>query len=150
MTEDGKAEEAPWFDEVAESYLFRSLNPKERALLLRVGDDLHVEAGDVILRQGEEGNAFFFILDGRVKVSTSQGTDVVPLAELGKGSLLGEVAVLTGGERTATAVALTDIRLVRFPSRAIHAVLNNNPKIKNLIEKVVARRAEDTIEKTLQ
>ena len=151
MTDDSRtAGDAAWYQAVADSYLFRSLDAQERALLLRVGAEIAVDAGEVILHQGEECDAFFFILDGTVKVSTSKGTDVIPLAELERGSLLGEVATLTGGTRTATAVALTQTRLVRFPAKAIHAVLENNPKIKKLIEKVVARRAEDTIEKTLQ
>jgi len=151
MTDDGSSGvDAAWFADVADSYLFRTLDARERALLLRVGEEIDAEAGDVILHQGEEGDAFFFILEGTVKISTSRGTEVIPLAELGHGSLLGEVSTLTGGPRTATAVALNDTRLVRFPSKAFKAVLEHNPKIKALVEKVVARRAEDTIEKTLQ
>jgi len=147
---DQTADREEWFSDAADSYLFRVLDEQERNLLLKVGGVIRLEPGDVILRQGEPGDAFFYILEGDVRVSTSRGTEVIPLAELGKGSLLGEVAALTGGERTATAVALTDARLVRFPAKAFQALLDRNPKIKKLVDTVVARRAEDTIEKTLK
>ncbi|NOZ86744.1 MAG: cyclic nucleotide-binding domain-containing protein [Deltaproteobacteria bacterium] len=135
---------------VRDSYLFKTLSDRERSLLLQTGEEVTIAEGDIILSQGEEGDCFFLVLDGKVRVSTNRGTDVVPLAELGRGALLGEVAVLNRGKRTATAVALTETRLVKFPRDSFLSLLDGNPKLKALIKKVVARRAEDTIEKTLK
>jgi hypothetical protein len=66
-----------------------------------------VKAGEPIVNQGEPGRELFLLLDGVVRVEV----DGERLAEYGPGSMHGERAVLEGGTRTSTIVAVTDCKL---------------------------------------
>jgi hypothetical protein len=66
-----------------------------------------VRAGEPIVNQGEPGRELFLLLDGVVRVEV----DGKRLAEYGPGSMHGERAVLEGGTRTSTIVAVTDCKL---------------------------------------
>src|SRR6516162_999353 len=66
-------------------------------------------AGDVVFREGEPGNAMYFIGSGQVEVRSEKTRQRV--ASLGAGSFFGEIALLLGGPRSATVRALTDTEL---------------------------------------
>jgi hypothetical protein len=66
-----------------------------------------IDAGQVLVRQGDQADALFLLLDGIVRVDI----DGEPIAELGPGSVMGERAVLEGGHRTATVVAVTTCKV---------------------------------------
>ena len=66
-----------------------------------------IEEGDALLKQGEEGNEIFLILDGIVSIDV----DGEVVAEAGPGAILGERAVLEGGIRTSTVIARTPLRV---------------------------------------
>jgi putative peptide zinc metalloprotease protein len=66
-------------------------------------------AGTVIMRQGERGDDVLLIRDGQLEAVREDPSGVRPLARLGPGTLIGEIAVLTGSPRTATVRALTDV-----------------------------------------
>jgi CRP-like cAMP-binding protein len=68
------------------------------------------QAGDVLMRQGERGTSFLIVLDGAVTVSRSDGSDSHTLGTAGRGSILGELALLTRGPRHATVTAASSVR----------------------------------------
>jgi Cyclic nucleotide-binding domain len=72
-------------------------------------------AGTVVTRQGEPGNELFLLLDGMLSVEI----DGDKVTEVGPGAVLGELAVLEGGKRTATLVATTPIRLAVATADAV-------------------------------
>ena len=81
-----------------------------RATIMRRGqaEDPQAQGGRRrSIEQGEEGDALFLLLDGVLRVEV----DGEPVAELGPGALLGERAVLEGGRRTATLVAVTPCKV---------------------------------------
>jgi CRP/FNR family transcriptional regulator, cyclic AMP receptor protein len=66
--------------------------------------------GTLIFSEGDPGHAFYVIVDGRVKVFvTSAGGDEVVLATVGPPEVLGSVAMLDGGARSASAEALDHV-----------------------------------------
>jgi CRP-like cAMP-binding protein len=69
----------------------------------------HYRAGEVILREGEPGDVFYLIRDGRVAITTAAGGVETLVEERGPGEYVGEIALLQRGPRTATARALTDL-----------------------------------------
>jgi hypothetical protein len=66
-----------------------------------------VKEGTALTRQGEEADALYLLLDGVVRVEV----DGAEVANLGPGALIGERAVLEGGRRTATLVAVTPCKV---------------------------------------
>jgi CRP-like cAMP-binding protein len=69
--------------------LFEGLSRKELVQLARVSEDLEVPSGKVLCKEGETGQEFFVIVDGKVEV-TRQGKRV---ATRGRGEFVGEIAL---------------------------------------------------------
>jgi hypothetical protein len=107
-------EDSPAIATQVESELERELS----ASIMRAGAELerrNYEQGQAIVQQGEEGRELFLLLDGIVDVEV----DGEEVAEIGPGALLGEMALLEGGKRTATLWATTPVRAVVVPPEAI-------------------------------
>lgn len=129
------------------SYLFKSLDPQGREKLLHGSRLVKFCRGDVLVREGEAGDAFFLIQSGDVQVTTHKGEEKVVLARLSPGAFFGEVSVLTDEPRTATVTALMDGEAVRFEKALVKEILGAYPRVADLLKKIVARRTEDTIRK---
>jgi CRP-like cAMP-binding protein len=132
---------------ICDSHLFKSLDDDGRRQLLDTATTVGFEADQVIVREGDPGEALYIIKSGTVTVNTTRDDQDVPLARLARGACFGEVALLSGRPRTATVVAAEDCTLLCFHRQAIEAVLNAYPKVRKLLETVVRGRARDTIEK---
>jgi CRP/FNR family transcriptional regulator, cyclic AMP receptor protein len=120
--------------------LFEDLSRKELVQLERVCEDLQVEPGKVLCREGQTGHEFFVIVDGTVQV-TRKGR---PVATLGSGDFVGEIALVTELPRTATVTAETPVRLFVLTGREFHAVLDQNPKVERKVLRTLARRLAKT------
>ena len=85
--------------------LFADLDQRELADIANSMHERRVSAGDVVLAQGA-GGAGFFVIDEGVADVTVDGDNV---ATVGPGDYFGEIALLTGSDRTATVTAQTDM-----------------------------------------
>ena len=83
-------------------------------------------AGDIVIRQGDEGDYFYAIVDGRCVVTreTPLNREGVKLAELGKGDTFGEEALISGAKRNATVSMLTDGVVMRLGKDDFNTLLN--------------------------
>jgi CRP/FNR family transcriptional regulator, cyclic AMP receptor protein len=133
--------------EIADSHLFKSLSTEGRERLWVGATTVEIEEGQIVVREGEPGEALFIVKSGQVRVHTVQAGGEVVLATLGRGACFGEVALLTKQPRTATVVAMENCRLLRFNRKEIEEVLDAYPKVKKLLQAIVVGRAKDTIEK---
>ena len=107
-------EDSPAFATAVESELERELS----ASIMRSDAKLQrrsLDAGETLVEQGDEGRELFLILDGIVDVEV----DGEEVAELGPGTLLGEMALLEGGKRTASVYATTQVRAVVIPPESV-------------------------------
>ena len=78
---------------------------------------LHLNAGEVLFRAGDRGDALYIVVHGRVEVLQAPQGPALPeraIAELGEGKAFGEMALLSGSPRTATVRAVTDADLLRI------------------------------------
>jgi CRP/FNR family transcriptional regulator, cyclic AMP receptor protein len=103
-------------------------------------------AGDVLFREGEAGEEMYVIQTGLVQVLKRVGTDERPLATLGRGEFLGEMAILNGKPRTATAVVLEDAKCLVIDARTLEAMITKNPEIALRLIKKLARRLDSADE----
>ena len=121
--------------------LFEGLSKKELAELARVTDDLKVEPGTVLCREGKVGHEFFVIVDGDAEV-TKGGKRI---ATRSGGDFVGEIALLTTATRTATVTATTPLRCFILTRGDFRHVLEENPGVQLKVMTTLAERlAADT------
>ncbi len=106
-----------WHSRAFEAPVLRGLDAQSRAELSAAGRLRNVEAGKVIYRDGEPGDAFFVVVSGSVSLSALRRGDErdsqVRLAR--RGDTFGEEATLPGGVRRATATAQEPTELAELP-----------------------------------
>lgn len=107
----------------AETNLFRGLSTEEVREIVRVCDQRTIEAGERLFGQGEMARALFMVQSGEFEVSASTdfGGDLV-LAHLGPGAVVGEMALLEGGSRSATVEALSECVVFELSHEAFNAL----------------------------
>src|SRR5437870_8076256 len=95
--------------------IFADLSHEELAKIARLLKEHKVRENDAIFAQGDPGDSLYIVLQGRVRIATSDnfGRERV-LAFYGPGEFFGDMAVLTGAPRSATATASTDLRLLQL------------------------------------
>ena len=125
-----------------DSQLLARIPPSNIDRISGLVERVEVGAGDTVIAQGEAGEHYYLIEDGRCEVLRMQSTGATPLrlAELGKGSTFGEEALLTDTPRNASVRMLTDGSLLRL-SREYFLELVSHP----LLQVVDHDRAEDLI-----
>ena len=99
------------------------------APLFAGGSEAAYAAGETIFTFGSAARRVYLILRGRVRISrlSPDGRELT-LAVIGPGEILGEVALLDGGERTAEAAAQTEVRLIGLTRAQFHAAIAAHPE----------------------
>ena len=108
-----------WMTRVLQSDAFIKLPPTDIQHLLQTLQSVPFNAGDTVIRQGDEGDYFYIISRGSCSVTrlaSGEGWDV-PLAELGKGDFFGEEALVSDATRNATVTMRTDGILMRLSKK---------------------------------
>ena len=121
---------------VAALPIFAKLEPRSLEAVASLAKVVQVPAGTVLLREGEAGESFYVIVRGTVRVERA-GRFVRSMSD---GGFLGEVALIEGSERTATATCATDCELLEFGSFEFGRVLAAFPDVRARVEAAVARR----------
>ena len=104
--------------------------------------------GTIIIREGEEGEYFYFISNGKVGVWIKKGLGKKFLKNLGPGEYFGEMALLAGGKRNATIIAEEDTNLFMLLREDFRNMLFENPSLtKIIINTSDTRKAEIIREK---
>lgn len=99
-----------------------------------------IPAGEVIFREGEDGDEMFIIQDGKVRISKTIGDKEHILAILGKGDFFGEMAIVTRIKRSATARTVAATHLLAFDRQGFRGMIEKNSKIAmNIIDKLCRR-----------
>ena len=115
-----------WMTMLLQSRAFHRVPPANlQAVFMRL-QRMNYSAGDVVIRQGEEGDFFYVIVSGRCSVSreTPLNREGIRLAELGIGETFGEEALISGAARNATVTMLTDGVLMRLAKDDFNTLLN--------------------------
>jgi len=110
--------------------LFRSMDDEERRALAAVMDLKQVRAGEVVFRQGEDGDSLLCVVEGRLEtlVKDIAGQEIV-IATVGTGDAVGEMSMLDGRPRSATVRCTEDARLLVLARDHLLAVLPRSPHL---------------------
>lgn len=116
--------------------LFARLNRGELDRVAQLADDVDVPSGRVLMREGDSGAEMFVIAEGRARVERN-GQEI---ADLGPGDWLGEMALVSEGERTATATTTEPTHLLVVAHREFHALMDEMPSVRSAVFDCVADR----------
>lgn len=133
------------------SKLFGALDGPGRRRLMSAAERVRFGAGDVILREGDESDAMFVVLQGELRVSAQRlGGDPADIGPLGPGAVFGEIGVLTGEPRTATITAVTEAWVMRLGSDPVREVMNDYPGITGDLMRLGLQRSEATLAEVMR
>lgn len=131
--------EHPRLAQIRQIGLFATLRPKE----LRVIDSLLYERrylkGEIVFDEGEEGQALYVVLSGRVLICRPADPAVEIIAEIPAGSLFGELALLGGAPRNAQARAADDSVLAALSRTDFERLVETHAAIASKVAMQLAR-----------
>ena len=116
--------------------LFAGVSAADLEELGGIADEIDVRAGTVLTHEGAHEGFFFVIVSGTVRVER----DGKLISTLGPGDFVGEIALLDGGRRTATATAETACQLLSMTYQMFHELLDASPSIRTAILETVGQR----------
>lgn len=121
--------------------IFSELSDQDIASLARLTNRRKCAKDSVVFFENEEGDFFFTILEGRIKVTIlgDDGREVI-LSLLGPGDFFGEMALLDQEPRSATAIAVEDTELLSLHRTDFQSVLADNRSITTGLIKVLTGR----------
>jgi signal transduction histidine kinase len=123
--------------------LLRILASLDRNVLNQLITEHAYRPGEIICREGENGDSLFLIRAGRVAVLKGSFESPTILALRGPGEIIGEMAMLENQPRSATNVAVESTRLLRISRDNFQALVNSNPQIGMSIMKTLSSRLRD-------
>lgn len=129
---------------VEASHLFKSLDPGARRDLLQLARVVTFAPGELV--SGEQDDAFCLVLEGSGAVLAASAGGAVEVTRLERGAFFGEVRVLGTGRPTSLA-ALSDVTVISFPAPVIAAMCERFPKVRKLLEVVLAARERSAAQK---
>jgi voltage-gated potassium channel len=123
------------FAMVARVPLFAKLDPTSIAQLTGLLTARKVAGGTVIVSKGDDAEEMFFIVSGRVEVELPNNPVI-----LGEGDYFGEIALITGGTRTATVRAVGACELLQLDRHDFRHLAERNPHIGEAVHRVASLR----------
>jgi CRP-like cAMP-binding protein len=123
---------------LADVPLFSGLSNRHLRRIAAVAEDRRYPVGRPIVQQGARGDPFFVIVDGEAKVTMGRSSRAA--VRLRAGDFFGELAVLDGGPRTASVVAVMPVSTLRIMRSDLREILRQEPDVAlKLLEEVAGR-----------
>jgi uncharacterized membrane protein len=133
---------------LAEVPFFQFLDDQEREELSKQLDVVEFQAGQTIFSYGDPGDSLYVIRRGEVEIFFKDDTGARILLETGNhGSLFGELSLLDGGPRTATAVVTSDMEALRLDRADLDTFLRKHPAAALDLLAAMGRRLRFSAEK---
>lgn len=120
--------------------LFSGLDAEIKASIAESMEPVTFASGEPIIHQGAEGDSMFFIYLGTVRIVLEKEGAAQELAQLQPGQFFGEMALLTGEARSATANAVGDVEAFVLHKDRFRDILLDHPEVAEQISEVMSRR----------
>ncbi|HUP93114.1 MAG TPA: cyclic nucleotide-binding domain-containing protein, partial [Solimonas sp.] len=122
----GSEADDDWMSKLLQMRTFQMVPPSNlQAMFMRM-QEIKVEPGQVIVKQGEDGDFFYIIMAGKFLVTREQpNSKPVKLAELETGSVFGEEALISDAKRNASVTAMQRGSLMRLSKDDFRKLLND-------------------------
>lgn len=128
--------------------LLSAFNESILIQLLNVLELKSMQAGDLIIEEGEESGGVFWVCSGTVDISRrNQNKETTHLALLGSGALVGEMGLITRSPRVATVTATEAVQVLVLPAKAYAMMDESREIVHNALSHLVGRRMLQNITK---
>jgi CRP-like cAMP-binding protein len=122
--------------------LFAAVDGEALAAIAKVTSEAQVAAGEALVSEGDHGDALFVVVSGRARLMRGERV----LGEVGERAVIGEVALLDPGPRTASVTALTDLEVLRVGRDDFVEILAAYPEVATAVIRMLARRMRQALE----
>ena len=129
----------------AQSKLFGLLDEAGQLRLMAVALAEKHAAGGVVMKQGDPGDAFFVVTEGKLEVLVEEDGKTRSIATLERGAFFGEIAALLGEPRSATVKAQTPVALMRFEMPKVKGIISEYPAVRQVLVRLALKRGEDNL-----
>jgi CRP-like cAMP-binding protein len=119
--------------------MFSACTTKELGLIAQLVDEVEVPKGAVLTKEGTTGREAFVVADGTAKIAINGRR----IATTGPGGIIGEMALLDQGPRSATATAETPMKLYVLDARSFTTLLDQVPPVARKVLRTLAQRLRD-------
>ena len=102
------------------------------------------ERDEIIFSEHEPGDTFYVIQSGRVKLLKDAGEFERTIDILSPPEMFGEMAILEGSPRSATAIAMDEVKLLEFNTQNFEILMTGNPQIGLNLLRIFAKRIYDS------
>ena len=127
--------------DIAELELFADCTKEELRQIRSLTTYLQIPKDRVLMREGTRAQEFIIINSGTARVLRETDEGVTTVAEIGSGEILGEMALLTGSPRNATAVAATDLGVLVSSASEFRSILRIAPTVADRVFQTSMERA---------
>ncbi|MBT5267431.1 MAG: cyclic nucleotide-binding domain-containing protein [Rhodospirillaceae bacterium] len=124
--------------------LFAKIDPSKLKLLAFTSERLNYADDQILFHQGDTGDAAYIIINGFASVLIDTPGGQVEVAQLGKGDVVGEIAILCDVPRTATVQAKESLVTLKISKDTFFKLVNDVPQIAVEIMRELASRLEST------
>lgn len=109
------------------------------------GMEKKLNPNEVLFEEGDKGDVMYLIREGKIKITKGKGDDEKVLAVLKEGDFFGEMAIIDGSPRSASAIAATPVSLLVIDKETFKSKIKENPLIEYVLE-TLSRRLRTTDE----
>ena len=124
--------------------LFANVELAKLKLLAFTSERLIFQPGQVVFKQGELGDAAYFILNGEARVTVEGPSGELEIARVREQEIVGEIAILCDAPRIATIIAETELNTLRISKDLFLSLIEEFPKVAIQVIRELARRLQSS------
>ena len=133
---------------------FAGFTSEELDELIRSCIEKKASKGDIVFKEGETGDILYIVADGNVKISKLGYLGEIVLAYANPGEIFGEMALVDGSIRSATAITVVDSVLYGLTKESLETLKKESPavaiKFLEILLKILSYRLRQTTRKILR
>ncbi len=112
--------------DLRKSPLFQGLSDEELQQLMDMAEPVTLQAGEILIKQGELGDSAYVVINGEFEVQKQSGQSLIKIDVRNPGDVVGEMALLSRGPRNATLIAKTEGEVLRIPQEAFEKLISSS------------------------
>jgi len=125
--------------------LFEGFSQEQLRLLAFGTETMRLSAGRELYREGAPADSAFVVAAGTVGLYRSRGKDRIRVSLLRDGAILGELALIAESQRMTSAMAETDIEVIRINRTLFRRILQEYPELAALLHQRISEELQDML-----